>query len=297
VVDTQSRAHPHPRRVHRHSRANQRVDNTGAVVPCTVWLSSPHPPTATRPASVATSARGPASLGTSASHAAAPRGVPVGAVGRVLAVFAPLVSVVEVCSADDLGDPPPGELSAHTGPADNFAGVGGRTGGTDLLVVEQGCRPAEGGFGSGVAARLGAGGLLAVLTHLDRRDGRVGDPTGSVVAAAQYADLLYLQHIVLTTETTSPNPPTLVATSALEPECAYCRVRPMVVNLLLFAQPAAARPTVPAQLAPAVRAAIHPAGHPATPTAGRLHPGSPAKDPRPPADASPLSDGEQEVLW
>ncbi|WP_223838717.1 hypothetical protein [Saccharopolyspora pogona] len=48
-----------------------------------------------------------------------------------------------------------------------------------------------------VAARLlRTGGILAVLTHTGTAQGQLLDPTGPVVAAAQSADLLYLQHIV-----------------------------------------------------------------------------------------------------
>ncbi|WP_237710718.1 hypothetical protein [Saccharopolyspora spinosa] len=47
------------------------------------------------------------------------------------------------------------------------------------------------------AARLlRTGGILAVLTHTGTAQGQLVDPTGPVVAAAQSADLLYLQHIV-----------------------------------------------------------------------------------------------------
>jgi hypothetical protein len=48
-----------------------------------------------------------------------------------------------------------------------------------------------------LAARLlRTGGILAVLTHCDWTRGELTDPTGAVVASAQNADLLYLQHIV-----------------------------------------------------------------------------------------------------
>lgn len=48
-----------------------------------------------------------------------------------------------------------------------------------------------------LAARLlRVGGILAVLTHSDWSRGELIDPTGAVVASAQNADLLYLQHIV-----------------------------------------------------------------------------------------------------
>ncbi|OXM43775.1 hypothetical protein [Amycolatopsis alba] len=45
--------------------------------------------------------------------------------------------------------------------------------------------------------RLRQGGILAVYTHSDWTRGRLVDPTGAIVAAAQQADLLYLQHIVV----------------------------------------------------------------------------------------------------
>jgi hypothetical protein len=40
------------------------------------------------------------------------------------------------------------------------------------------------------------GGIFAVYTHSDWNGERLLDPTGAVVAAAQHADLLYLQHVV-----------------------------------------------------------------------------------------------------
>ncbi|KOX19251.1 hypothetical protein ADK67_33810 [Saccharothrix sp. NRRL B-16348] len=71
---------------------------------------------------------------------------------------------------------------------------------TDLIITS--LRPQHGGDHAGdlvalVAARLlRVGGILAVLTHCDWTSGELTDPTGAVVAAAQNADLLYLQHIV-----------------------------------------------------------------------------------------------------
>ncbi|UOX90399.1 hypothetical protein MUY14_07175 [Amycolatopsis sp. FBCC-B4732] len=43
---------------------------------------------------------------------------------------------------------------------------------------------------------LAFGGILAVYTHSDWSSGRLIDPSGLMIAAAQNADLLYLQHIV-----------------------------------------------------------------------------------------------------
>ncbi len=52
---------------------------------------------------------------------------------------------------------------------------------------------------------LGGGGVLVVLTrsHLGA-DGELVDPTGMIVASAQNADLLYLQHIVIPTAPLAP---------------------------------------------------------------------------------------------
>jgi hypothetical protein len=71
---------------------------------------------------------------------------------------------------------------------------------TDLIVTR--LRPEHGGDHTSdlmalVAARLlRTGGILAVLTHCDWSDGALIDPTGAMVASAQNADLLYLQHII-----------------------------------------------------------------------------------------------------
>ncbi|GLY71683.1 hypothetical protein Atai01_83020 [Amycolatopsis taiwanensis] len=71
---------------------------------------------------------------------------------------------------------------------------------TDLIITS--LRPEHSGDNSSdlvalVAARLlRVGGILAVLTHSDWSQGELIDPTGAVVASAQNADLLYLQHIV-----------------------------------------------------------------------------------------------------
>jgi len=64
-----------------------------------------------------------------------------------------------------------------------------------------------------LAARaLGGGGVLVVLTrsHIGA-DGELVDPTGMIVASAQNADLLYLQHIVVPTAPLAPpfRPPRL----------------------------------------------------------------------------------------
>ncbi|MHA6631144.1 hypothetical protein ACU61A_37400 [Pseudonocardia sichuanensis] len=46
------------------------------------------------------------------------------------------------------------------------------------------------------ARELRFGGILVVLTHCHLDGGVLRDPTGPMIAAAQNADLLYLQHIV-----------------------------------------------------------------------------------------------------
>jgi hypothetical protein len=74
------------------------------------------------------------------------------------------------------------------------------TGTTDLIITS--LRPEHSGDRASdhlalLAARLlRVGGILAVLTHSDWSCGELLDPTGTVVACAQNADLLYLQHII-----------------------------------------------------------------------------------------------------
>ena len=71
---------------------------------------------------------------------------------------------------------------------------------TDLIITS--LRPEHSGDHTSdlvalLAARLlRVGGILVVLTHCDWSDGELIDPTGAMVASAQNADLLYLQHIV-----------------------------------------------------------------------------------------------------
>ncbi|WP_219419426.1 hypothetical protein [Pseudonocardia nigra] len=89
--------------------------------------------------------------------------------------------------------PPINIAARHEGPA-----VGcGRARGCRLLVVDLGCQEAGDQLGLLAAELLAPGGLLTVLTHSEHRSGVLVDPTGSVVASAQNADLLYLQHIVM----------------------------------------------------------------------------------------------------
>jgi hypothetical protein len=71
---------------------------------------------------------------------------------------------------------------------------------TDLIITS--LRPEHSGDRASdhvalLAARLlRVGGILAVLTHSDWSSGELLDPTGTIVASAQNADLLYLQHII-----------------------------------------------------------------------------------------------------
>jgi hypothetical protein len=96
------------------------------------------------------------------------------------------VTVMEPSRSDLNGEVLDG---AQTAPAD-----------TDLIITS--LRPEEGSDHASdvvalVAARLlRVGGILAVITHCDWSAGELIDPTGAVVASAQNADLLYLQHII-----------------------------------------------------------------------------------------------------
>lgn len=97
----------------------------------------------------------------------------------------------------------------HTDPAPRTPGratpepnqFGDSAAGTDLVITS--LRPEHGGdqasdrIALAAARLLRTGGILTVLTHSDTAQGQLVDPTGAVVAAAQNADLLYLQHIVV----------------------------------------------------------------------------------------------------
>ena len=110
--------------------------------------------------------------------------------------------------ADLVGDPQRAPVTATTVAEPSLSGLPGAVldgpdavpADTDLIITS--LRPEHSGEGTSdlvalVAARLlRVGGILAVLTHSDWARGELIDPTGAVVASAQNADLLYLQHIV-----------------------------------------------------------------------------------------------------
>jgi hypothetical protein len=125
---------------------------------------------------------------------------------------------------------------------------GGAAAGADLVLTS--LRPEHSGNRTSdqvalAAARLlRTGGILAVLTHCDWSGGQLVDPTGPVVAAAQNADLLYLQHIVVV------HPPIHDGEFVIEPEVTSPDDNPrpqrhgqpathrrIHTDLLVFAQP------------------------------------------------------------
>ncbi len=108
--------------------------------------------------------------------------------------------------ADLVGDPQRVGDTEPTPRADGWSTLtpdrfGGAAAGADLVITSM--RPERSGHRSSdqvalTAARLlRTGGVLTVLTHCDWSRGQLIDPTGAMVAAAQNADLLYLQHIVV----------------------------------------------------------------------------------------------------
>ena len=89
---------------------------------------------------------------------------------------------------------------AVTGDADAPHHTTAPVGGADLVVTTLHPRY-SGDRGADLVALFAArllrvGGILVVLTRCDWIAGELTDPTGTVVAAGQNADLLYLQHIV-----------------------------------------------------------------------------------------------------
>ncbi len=92
------------------------------------------------------------------------------------------------------------------------------------------------------ARRLRTGGTLAVLTHSHQHDGVLVDPTGSIVAAGQNADLLYLQHLVvlhtpLHRHPLTPPEPTSTDTATAPRARWVAPHRRIHCDLLVFAQP------------------------------------------------------------
>ncbi|MGW4213455.1 hypothetical protein ACWEIJ_36095 [Lentzea sp. NPDC004789] len=114
------------------------------------------------------------------------------------------------------------------------------------------------------AARLlRTGGVLAVLTHSHRGGGRLVDPSGPIVAAAQAADLLSLQHVVAVHAPVRDGDFTLTANPAeidrAEREQHHATVRGLPAphrmahsDVLVFAQPRDHEP-LPLSVAAAVR--------------------------------------------
>ncbi|MCA1229959.1 hypothetical protein LCD31_28455 [Saccharopolyspora sp. 6M] len=87
------------------------------------------------------------------------------------------------------------------------------------------------------ARRLRTGGTLAVLTHSHQHDGVLIDPTGSVVAAGQNADLLYLQHLVVLHTPLHRHPLTPPKTTTEARSGRVARHQRIHSDLLVFAQP------------------------------------------------------------
>ena len=128
----------------------------------------------------------------------------------------------------------PGSTSQHDEPQSPLPTV-------DLVLTH--CPPAASNeaachnFGALAAELLRPDGVAAVLTHTDSTGGTLTDPTGPIVTAAQDADLLYLQHVVLLlapihdgTLTPAEHP----ATTGTPPPAAHHRIH---ADLLLFTNP------------------------------------------------------------
>jgi hypothetical protein len=108
--------------------------------------------------------------------------------------------------AELVGDPQPPGDTATTPPPGRCptatpSGLDAAAAGVDLVIASLRPEHARQGASDQIAAAaarwLRTDGVLAVFTHCDWSTGELVDPTGPVVAAAQNADLLYLQHIVV----------------------------------------------------------------------------------------------------
>ncbi|WP_410658328.1 hypothetical protein [Amycolatopsis sp. lyj-112] len=121
-----------------------------------------------------------------------------GSVASSRPFWADLVTDANDPSAAPAGAPlAPARTSARNGAEGPVPERGARA---DLVIVSLPAHAAEAvsldRLALLAANRLRHGGVFAVYTHSDWARGRLVDPTGVIVAAAQHADLLYLQHIV-----------------------------------------------------------------------------------------------------
>ncbi|MEJ7705063.1 MAG: hypothetical protein WKF47_16055 [Geodermatophilaceae bacterium] len=124
--------------------------------------------------------------------------------------------VVELGSDHPINTPARGPIEFR--PSDDETGVVSRGGTAELVVTSMPPNPAAARHVDAIALHaareLRFGGILVVLTHCHLDGGELRDPTGPMIAAAQNADLLYLQHIVavhlpvhdLRVATTNPDP-------------------------------------------------------------------------------------------
>ena len=96
--------------------------------------------------------------------------------------------------------------------------------------------PIDGRLGMLAAGMLRGGGILAVLARVGHSaDGVLVDATGGIVASAQNADLLYLQHIVIPAR---PLRPPRVTDAAADQAGDLPTVHEVAhVDLLMFARP------------------------------------------------------------
>lgn len=128
----------------------------------------------------------------------------------------------------------PGATSRHDEPQSPLPTV-------DLVLTH--CPPAASNeaachnFGALAAELLRPDGVAAVLTHTDSTGGTLTDPTGPIVTAAQDADLLYLQHIVLLLAPIHDGaltPAEQAEATGTAPQAAHHRIH---ADLLLFTNP------------------------------------------------------------
>ena len=127
-----------------------------------------------------------------------PQVIPVEPIATASGSTSPPSGADQLSTLDSLSSPTIDPLPASTS---NPAAIrpDTTTGEADLIITS--LHPQHSGCASDHMALLAArllrvGGILAVLTHSDWSSGELLDPTGPLVACAQNADLLYLQHII-----------------------------------------------------------------------------------------------------
>ena len=214
---------------------------TGPGVPLSIWPGLPAPDHARDglpcggPVTVAAARRVIDAFSLPGDLVAAAGGSPAAVIEAAAAAGRPVLTLIPGPAP---GRQRPGIPATLPPPADPLAGAAG--------LALAGCCGQQPGGGTGqnlglvfaaCARALRPGGILAVITGPAAPGGATADATGSVVAAARAAGLVYAQHIVLVRAAIDGD---RLAPAAPDPGPAAPGGSPVHDNLLVFTKPGGA---------------------------------------------------------